>query len=418
MYLSLLVFLIITIYTLKNFDRGFIIAMVLSPFLTLFSLWGADVYTFYSIVCILFAVVNNKMMFPTWKFNPYNTGLLLYTASVLITGLFVEPTRPVSAVTLMLRDVINVYIAWTILRRDSHDALRTFYKVTTIWSFVFIGVLILEFVTGENPYINYVNSIGAYKVDAYIEDIRYGFKRCQSLFSMHTTLGGVAMFSIFPLIWISIHSAEFQKKRFYVYLLTGFLIFACFASGARSAMVGAVVSLLTFLEKKYLRIQYVVPLLLFSGILYYGLFADVLNDVVTSFTDTESVGGSNSEMRQGQFEIGFNFLAKSWLFGNGIYAWTEITQHTDLLGAESMWLGLMIDRGLLGLISVIVLLLTMAKYVWNNNSRHLMFYIIAYILFNSLSSIPNLNLNHFVLPLAMMVIASRETFEDGKYSSI
>ena len=73
------------------------------------------------------------------------------------------------------------------------------------------------------------------------------------------------------------------------------------------------------------------------------------------FVDTE-IGGSSSEMREGQWEIAFYYLMNDFWVGNG-FTFTSLLLSQDeagLFGAEGMWLPIIMDRGIIGVISILL----------------------------------------------------------------
>lgn len=72
------------------------------------------------------------------------------------------------------------------------------------------------------------------------------------------------------------------------------------------------------------------------------------------FVDTE-IGGSSSDMREGQWEIAFYYLTNDFWVGNGITFTNSLLNQDEegLFGAEGMWIPIIMDRGMIGVISVL-----------------------------------------------------------------
>ena len=72
----------------------------------------------------------------------------------------------------------------------------------------------------------------------------------------------------------------------------------------------------------------------------------------------EQGGGSNTSMRIQQFEVGLNLFCMNPLWGNGVGAigvFMKNASNADLLGAESSWLKILPERGLIGAIVYLIL---------------------------------------------------------------
>lgn len=75
-------------------------------------------------------------------------------------------------------------------------------------------------------------------------------------------------------------------------------------------------------------------------------------------------GGSNVAMRTRQFEVGLSLFERSPLVGNGIGSIAVFMKggnNADLLGAESSWLKILPERGLVGVIVYLYLYFTMYR---------------------------------------------------------
>ena len=89
---------------------------------------------------------------------------------------------------------------------------------------------------------------------------------------------------------------------------------------------------------------------------FYGLFDDNL---------AQEGGGSSVALRTVQFQIGFQMFEQNPLFGNGVGSITQMmstsSKFEDLLGAESSWLKILPERGIIGAIVYIILYYSIYK---------------------------------------------------------
>lgn len=121
------------------------------------------------------------------------------------------------------------------------------------------------------------------------------------------------------------------------------------------------------------------------------LFIDYFQDVFSSISDTEKVSGSNADMRENQFDICFYHFLKYPLYGNGIsYTWEfALAFDKTLNGAESLWIPILIDQGILGCLAIISMYIVTAIYLIKSGNQKFIFVLLGFLIFNTMSSIPH-----------------------------
>ena len=138
----------------------------------------------------------------------------------------------------------------------------------------------------------------------------------------------------------------------------GLLTVCVFLTGSRSSILATVVALLPifFAKKKYLLL---VPVIF--CVVYFAM-PEYFSEILSSMTNTDSVDGSNSEMRNTQLEVSFYYLmrANNIFFGNGFsFADSNVVGiDSAIAGAESIWFRIIMDQGIMGIIW------TTGKSVW------------------------------------------------------
>ena len=150
------------------------------------------------------------------------------------------------------------------------------------------------------------------------------------------------------------------------------------------------------------KIQRFIPLLVVILFLSIGF----LDKIIVSFTDTQSVSGSNSDMREMQFNLALYFMGVSPILGNGLAYTFEYVQAffpDEILGAESVWFPLMIDQGLLGVVSYLIYLLFPLLYALKKKMYVVVFCILAFAVEKSLSSLPGINISYFMIYVIVFV---------------
>ena len=400
MILSLSLFLVILYILFKHYEYGVVLIAALYIWLDLFALTGSNILTYLSLVSLCLFICKKKYK-GDLKQMPVRLALCITGLSFFLTGFFAESPNIIPAILNCIREVGMIMIFYMVFQRNKEVLSKFYIKVSIVFSSSFVVLTIIEMITSNNPYIDFVTNIGAYRVDTYINEMRYGFKRCQSVFSMHTTLGGTALLTCFPIAWnyyVVDKSENLIKVIFWI--VCAFL--CAYASGARSTMVGCAIASIAFLKKSYLSPKYLVILLVFIALVCMNLSTNI-NEVYDSLVNSDNVGGSDTDMRLEQLNISLKFLNQNFILGNGIYAWTEIAQRTNLYGAESIWFGLMIDRGILGIISLVLFNVELLVYILKKKMFRLFFYVLAFLVTSSMSSLPNIMYTSVVIPLMIMV---------------
>ena len=307
----------------------------------------------------------------------------------------------------VLLQVIISYAPFVIFASYSSDGsesyldycLHLLYVVTCIIIFVSIA----ETVSRTNPLYDFLQKIELYDSTRLktIEDVRFGLKRSQSLFSMHTSLGGYmyCVFAMFGILW---NRYGLCLKRAIL-----FLSFACiviFLTGARSAIVSLLVCSIFFINKDFIhrigigRIS-VAIIALFVMSSYFMMVAD-------SILNSNDASGSTTDMREMQFDIASFYWLQSPIYGNGInYTWEVVLpDNKELLGAESVWIPYMIDQGFIGCIAWFLFSIYAGIYCIRFGMKEYLYPIIGWVILNTLSSIPGVDNTFF---LSCFLIALR-----------
>ena len=179
------------------------------------------------------------------------------------------------------------------------------------------------------------------------------------------------------------------------------VILCTYASGARSTIIGGVIAIGMFINIKDMFSKYGI-FLLSIFLCMYLFFYEEIDIVIDSIINNDSIGGSDESMRREQLAISLHYMNKNLIIGNGVYAWTELTKKTDLLGAESIWFGLMIDRGLIGVLYLVIFNLQLIWFVYKKNVLKISIFIIAFLVVYSLSSLPNIIYSYIYAPVIIM----------------
>ena len=394
---SFLVFLLI-----KDYEKNFILIIFISTLLRHFDVFGNDLYFCISLFAILlFPFKISSSSKDIGKF-PFFISFLFLMVSWVISNQIGENKHYLVLIN-NCSDLVCVLCFWIILKRNPIYTIQTSLKYILIFGGVIAFYALYETITRTNPYINLVNGLGLYTNDYIVTEIRFGLKRSQSLFAMHTTNGGIALCFFCLLLYAKQHHAINYSNKISNCIIF-LLLCTIFFSGSRAAIIGCVVCSLMFFSKKLLNVKFIICLI-FILLFVSPLFIDYFQTIYESIIDTKKVGGSNSDMRTIQFEIASYFLDKAFWFGNGLsYTWEYVLYHyKELYGAESLWIPIMIDQGIFGILSYVLLLVNCSCFVFRNKQNKMFFFILGFLIFNTLSSIPNVPIVFIPVYLMLMI---------------
>lgn len=250
-------------------------------------------------------------------------------------------------------------------------------KISNFWNFLLLNILIfvsvilgvgfVELNLGFNPVILWLQSvnIGDYSAEQREGYIRFGMYRCQSLMVWCSTYGVICGFTALLLLLLNYYKRF--KLPLLVVLMSLLLLFGMFTCGTRSVFVAISITLLAYVFQAVFKFKYLLGGLLLLLCAYY-LFPDFFDQVLLSLTDTSSVGGSDTDLRQSQLKIALREFSNSPFIGNGAGRCAYlVNRNIGLYGAESFLFWTLIDRGIMGLVCSLILLFSTIKYLKKQN---------------------------------------------------
>ena len=174
---------------------------------------------------------------------------------------------------------------------------------------------------------------------------------------------------------------EFKKSNLLLVIST-MLIAGVIMSNSKQAYLGLLLMILSLYPlKSVFNVRIVLPLLIIL-VLVFVYAPDYLNNYM-SLTDknlAEEGGGSTVALRESQYRIAWRMFLQSPIIGNGISSIGVLKRHADnagILGAESSWLEILPERGILGAIVYLYLyteLWKMKRYV---DKKTLFFFLLS-----------------------------------------
>ncbi|WP_041734600.1 O-antigen ligase family protein [Dyadobacter fermentans] len=346
--------------------------------------WAALSILFHDAVCLKFSspaltIVFSAnafffaMFFIKYKRSPVNDPFFNATVTLFFSYLIstfipenVFSTTILKTVQSTLNNLVIVHIIGACIN-DIKD-LRFTLKVQ---SFVIIASLlygIITFLTQSNPVIDFElaqipTTLETAKLWSYVESSR-GI-RVQSFF-MNPFIFGVYIISFLflQLIIQSRFPLLIKQNKSYLLILIGLVTVGVFITKSRSVIIPYCLLSPLLLRTTLKRQIGFVALLLLCVVISIPFLDDSVLEMVSSAFDSSSknVGGSSISMRQHQFAIVLGAFSKAPIFGNGLgYINALKASNFELYGAESVWMPLLANGGVVGVVLYIVFFYLLIK---------------------------------------------------------
>lgn len=305
--------------------------------------------------------------------------LIAYLVSYLLSMLFSTVSigeMLTGTIKYFIQNFIILYLFQKAI--TGYDEIRLFVKTIFVVAVLIVSLGLFESIVGDNPVLDYVfmnAPIDAvegkmYYIPPFLSYTgelaeRFGMVRVFSFFSIHIAFGCACVILLFFYAYLYKFNNTLINKFYLVIGITLFLI-GVFLCNSKTPIAGLLFFAIGILSFKDISRGYVVLFIVISVFVLVTYFPDYLKNIIALFNSkvAEEGGGSNVDMRARQFEVGFNLFEKSPLFGNGIGSIAVFMKggnNADLLGAESSWLKILPERGIVGVIVYLYLYLTMYR---------------------------------------------------------
>lgn len=307
------------------------------------------------------------------------------------------------------------FVVWKMIgsKKDLHKYLQYLFL---FFSIVF-GYAFIELIGGYNIYSEWANNNGIIQGILGGEESgeRFGLLRCNSILPYSSTLGMTSAFIFYTLAVLRINNINILQRNF-ENLLMAVSPFMVFLSGTRSQMVVfAILALSLTFNKKFWKSPLKKYLIVGAClcVLLAGSYLLVIADSIIHSDDAQM--GSSSEMRMNQLEICLLYWAKSPIWGNGKnYIWDYVRPyHPDLYGAESQWFQLLVDYGLIGCITYLLIAIGVGLFLRKFNWTYIAVPF-AFIVGKTLSIVIGIEIS-FLLVVATIISKLEILYGKAKY---
>lgn len=308
------------------------------------------------------------------------------------------------------------------------DEIRLFIKAIFIVAILIISLGLFEAMVEDNPILDYVFMNAPFDAVEgkmyYIPPFfnitgelqqRFGMVRVYSFFNIHIAFGCACVLLLFFYTYLYKYKIIPINKS---YLVIGIILLlsGVFLCNSKTPIVGLLFFALGILSFKDISRGYVILFVVTALFILLTYFPDYLNNIIALFNSSvaEEGGGSNVDMRARQFEVGLNLFEKSPLFGNGIGSIAVFMKggnNADLLGAESSWLKILPERGIVGVIVYLYLYFIMYKKLRSYmHKKALIFFLFGLLAMETATGFMNMTIyGSIVIALYMIGVSKRTT---------
>ena len=395
--IPVIILLAFSFFLFRSYAKGVICITIFSAFIDAFSISGMSIYSYLSLLAIL--LLPYKIKNANIKSYPFLIPSIFIFLSLLFTEIITSGGHFPSVVMLSANYVIFPFIIWNLFKNSGSVSLKYFLKVSFAFAALIAIYSFFEYTSISNPFVDAMSRLDLYPY-SYDLQIRYGLKRTYTFFPMHITNGAVSIGLFLILLYAKLNK---MLKTKIVYIVLILLVINIFATGSRAVILSFIIFLLFFLSL-YFKLSTLLKITV-SILLAYFVLGTYINTIIDSFIDTESVIGSNADMREGQFELAFYFLNKSFWFGNGIgEIGNVLINYQEMMGAESLWIPVMVEQGIFGIISIISIFVFSIVYAYKRHFIPMIWIPIGFIVLFTMTSIPNCQPTYH-LPIMFTIMA-------------
>lgn len=282
----------------------------------------------------------------------------------------------------------------------SFDDIELFVKTTMLVALLItIDGMVENFthinVVGDFIYLNSPHDESMFGRTFYVPSFvsgtfkeRFGLTRCYSFFNLHINFGVACALLLFLFAnvvrkqWIIIKS-ETSAKSLLILCMVLLAIGVVF-SNSKTPMLGCCVLVFAFYKlHQFFEFKLLLPVVV-GVMLIFVYVPDYINNFLSLTNEdlAEEGGGSTIALRQQQLKLILRLFYDNPVWGNGInaaqYFSKNVAGYEGILGAESKWLQLLADQGVLGCLAYISMYIVVFKFSRGFvPKRELVFYLLA-----------------------------------------
>ena len=336
--------------------------------------------------------------------NPLSWCLLLPFISYLTTMLVYNRVLPSYLLRISITYLMPVILYYTLQKPND---FRYYVKCIKWYLVIIVLYCFFEEITQSNPIMEWCakhqDMFSWMTVRIENMSLRFGLRRSQSLFGGEAAFASVCIYYFIVLRKYNYIKNNIDNK-FSFFFLTIAIPFCILFTGTRSAMLSFLIACISLLSFKRFRKYWYYYALAGIVIIFISPYLSSIYDSIVNSSNSE-IKGSNEEMRMGQWEIAIYYLNQNFSWGNGIGFTSTLLEADEkgLYGAEGMWLPIMMDRGIFGVIStlasyLIVLVILLKKKMYSE-----IWLILSFLAFKTITSVVGVSENYVVLIVVFLM---------------
>lgn len=411
--MSYILLLLCLLFLFYKFDKAVCFFVAFYPLMSMVGLTNSiNLFQVIGIISFIVYFVSKRYKKDKIRVKyPFYLTLALVSISYLVSNIMTIPHWP-TTIALIIAEYALTVVFWNIMWNETNRKYFYLYFITFIT--IVCVYCVFEFLMQRNPlYDWYVKSsmfIG-YAAER-IEDIRFGSMRCHSIMRDVGALGTVCCIAI-CILFYRVKQTVFPKRGTqFIWLLIGLCAFCTLLTGTRTVIL-AMVMCFAFLSlslevKKKIRI-------LFFLILIVWAFSDYFAQILLSFTDTQSVSGSSTYMRELQIAVVMNTFKNSPIYGLGLEGTAIIiNKYVEAYGLESIWFQTIINYGILGALAFSISILQGFYYSVKNKNIVAFTVVAMFLLVKTMSSIPGIGSGYFLYIIIFLIISKTNSYKQNE----
>lgn len=357
-----------------------------------------------------------------FKYFPLKTFYTFSFVSIVLSSICsIIPFKEfcLSLLLNILNDFVFAFLFWFFIY-DIKD-IRFFIKCcVVVFSFAcFLGIY--EFIFDINPFTNFLRANVSEDLllgKIYEPPSRLGMRRVLSLFGSPNNFIYGAFISILLVTYNKyVKYKNFKWDTLFILLVMLMVLLA----NSRTVLASSIVILLpVFLSfRKNKSLIFLSIIIVIIGFPFFEKYAMNFISMIST-SETNQVEGSTISGRASQFLGAWNLFLKSPFWGNGIDSISYFVSDQGgykwiIYGTESIWMKLLIEKGILGIVTYVVLFIELYKRFDFFKYKYLTFCVLGYLAAHTISSLPGFSVSFFyivVFCIYRIVIFNKKSYEN------
>lgn len=388
----LLIFLFVDYRKAVIFVAVFAINLGFFKFSILGSIW--DFIAFVAIIIFIVQYDGLKILK-----HPLSWCLVLPFISVCLSMRDFTPRYILEVITQYIFPVVLFYA----IKSEKH--IHFYVNCMVVLLTMSVLYCFYEEITNSNPIMEwcYRHNESFAWMTSRIQDIRmrFGFKRSLSFFCGEAAFAAVCIYYWYILLMLR------NNKELYIDSLVTTLLFVLpfcvLLTGTRSAIIAFTIISMSLLSWKSVKNNKILYLIFICAVVLLTPYLSQIYDAI--FNSNQYAIGSSEDMREGQWEIAMFYMSKNLWFGNGLGFHTQLLESniSGIYGLEGMWLPIMINRGLFGVISVMAGYVIALIYLIVQKQYSLIWVVLSFLAFKTVTTVVGVEQTYYLLIVVFLL---------------